>query len=475
MNKSIRITSLFALILIVVLLGNLTWIQGFREDDLAQNPLNNRAFLETKSTPRGQISAGGQVLAESYEDANGYYQRQYVTNPEAFAPVQGYLSDIYGAAGLESGYNSVLNGTDSSLFTSQWLDVISGKPTRGANIELTLDPTMQETAYNQLTNNGYEGAVVALRPSTGEVLAMASSPSFDPNAIVNPSTAQDAWAEYTSDPEAPLLNHATQESLPPGSIFKIITTAAGLENGYTSDSSVTAAAAVTLPGTNTTLTNYAGQACAGGGTTTLQTAFALSCNTAFVEMSVDVGADALRDAASDFGVGRNYDLGIPNVSGGLGEIPDDAALGQSSIGQRDVEMNVLQAAVMAATVSNGGVRMEPYLVSKVTGQDLSELSSHDPESDGGIEPEIAEQLTELMKASERNTTGYTGADIASKTGTAEHGGEGTPPHTWYVAFADDVAVAVLVKNGGGFGTGATGGVVAAPIGRAVLQASGGLS
>lgn len=107
MNKSIRITSLFALILIVVLLGNLTWIQGFREDDLAQNPLNNRAFLETKSTPRGQISAGGQVLAESYEDANGYYQRQYVTSPEAFAPVQGYLSDIYGAAGLESGYNSV--------------------------------------------------------------------------------------------------------------------------------------------------------------------------------------------------------------------------------------------------------------------------------------------------------------------------------------------------------------------------------
>lgn len=474
MNKSIRIASFFSLILIVVLLVNLTWIQGFRERELAQNPLNGRAFLETKSTPRGQISAGGQILAQSYQDDNGLYQRDYVTSPEAFAPVQGYLSDIYGAAGLESGYNAILNGTDSSLFTSQWLDVLSGKPTQGANIELTLDPTMQETAYNQLTQNGYEGAVVALRPSTGEVLAMASSPSFNPNSIVNPATAEEAWAEYTSDPQSPLLNHATQESLPPGSIFKIITTAAGLDNGYSADSPVTAASEITLPGTTTTLTNYAGQACAGGGTTTLQTAFALSCNTAFVEMSVDIGADALRDAAADFGVGRNYDLGINNVSGGLGEIPDDAALGQSSIGQRDVEMNVLQAAVMAATISNGGVRMEPYLVSRVTGQDLSELSSQEPESDGGIEPEIAEQIKSLMEASERNTSGYTGADIASKTGTAEHGGEGTPPHTWYVAFQDDVAVAVLVKNGGGFGTGATGGAVAAPIGRAVLQAAGGL-
>ena len=475
MNKSIRITSLFALVLIVILLANLTWIQGFREDELAQNPLNSRNFLEAKSTPRGQISAGGQILAESYQDDNGYYQRQYVTSPQAFGPVQGYLSDIYGAAGLELGYNSVLNGTDSSLFTSQWLDVLTGAPTRGANIELTLDPDLQQTAYSQLSNNGYEGAVVALRPSTGEVLAMASSPSFNPNAIVDPATAENAWAEYTSDPQSPLLNHATQESLPPGSIFKIITTAAGLENGYSADSSVTAEAAVTLPGTNTTLTNYAGQSCDGGGTTTLQTAFALSCNTAFVEMSVDVGADALRDAAEDFGVGETYDLGISNVPGGLGEIPDDAALGQSSIGQRDVEMTVLQAAVMAATVSNGGVRMEPYLVSRVTGQDLSELSTHDPDSSGGIEPEIAEQLTELMKASERNTAGYTGADIASKTGTAEHGAEGTPPHTWYVAFAGDVAVAVLVKNGGGMGTGATGGAVAAPIGRAVLQAAGGVN
>ncbi|OKX82383.1 penicillin-binding transpeptidase domain-containing protein [Corynebacterium glutamicum] len=473
MNRSIRITSLFSLLLILVLVANLTWIQAFRDDDLAQNPLNARGFFAAKSTPRGQISTGGQVLAESSQDDQGYYQRSYITNPTTYAPVVGYFSDVYGAAGLELGYNSILNGSDSSLFTTQWLDVISGRPTHGANIELTLDPNAQQTAYEQLSQSGYEGAVVALRPSTGEVLAMASSPSFDPNQIVNPATAEDAWAEYTSAEGAPLLNHATQESLPPGSIFKIITTAAALENGYSADSTVTAEAAVTLPGTNTTLTNYGGQTCAGGGTTTLLTAFQLSCNTAFVETGIDVGADALRASAEDFGVGQTYSLGLDNVPGGLGEIPDDAALGQSSIGQRDVQMNVLQAAVMAGTVSNGGVRMEPYLVSRVTGQDLSELSTHKPKSVGGVEPEIAEQLKTLMEASERNTSGYTGIQIASKTGTAEHGDENTPPHTWYVAFNNDIAVAVLVKDGGGFGTSATGGQVAAPIGRAVLQAAGG--
>ncbi|ANE02800.1 penicillin-binding transpeptidase domain-containing protein [Corynebacterium crudilactis] len=473
MNRSIRITSAFSLILILILIANLTWIHAFRDDELAQNPLNARGFLETKSTPRGQISAGGQVLAESAQDSQGYYQRSYVASPSAYAPVVGYLSDIYGAAGLESGFNSVLNGSDSSLFTSQWLDVISGKPTHGANIELTLDTNAQEIAYQQLAQSDYEGAVVALRPSTGEVLAMASSPSFDPNQIVDPATAEQAWGEYTSTDGAPLLNHATQESLPPGSIFKIITTAAALENGYSADSSVTAASEVTLPGTNTTLTNYGGQTCAGGGTTTLLTAFSLSCNTAFVETGIDIGVDAMRSAAEDFGVGQTYSLGLDNVPGGLGEIPDDAALGQSSIGQRDVEMNVLQAAIMAGTVSNGGVRMEPYLVSRVTGQDLRELSAHKPKSAGGIEPEIAEQLTELMKASERNTSGYAGVEIASKTGTAEHGDDSTAPHTWYVAFNNDIAVAVLVKDGGGFGTSATGGQVAAPIGRAVLQAAGG--
>ncbi|RNE48151.1 penicillin-binding transpeptidase domain-containing protein [Corynebacterium alimapuense] len=477
MNRPIRLVAVFALLLTLILMINLTIIQGFRQDEYANNALNQRGFLEMKSIPRGQISAGGVVLASSTADEEGFYNRSYPSdNPTAFAPVVGYLSDQFGAAGLESSYNSILNGTDDSLFGTRWMDTITGQESTGANLELTLDPTVQKVAQQQLSDNGYEGAVVALQPSTGEVLAMASSPSFDPNSIVDPTTANDAWAEINSDPGNPLTNHASQETLPPGSIFKIITTAAGLENGYSSSSQLTGASSITLPNTNTTLTNYGNQQCAGSTEVSLETAFANSCNTAFVQMGIDVGADSLSSAADAFGVGETYDLGVPMSAGSLGDIPDDAALGQTSIGQRDVTMSALQAAVMAGTVANDGLRMEPYLVDRITGSNLDELRSTDPnEVTQAISSDIAEELTQLMLASESNTTGGSGTGYASKTGTAEHGDESSAPHTWYVAFAPsedaDVAVAVVVKNGGGYGTSATGGQVASPIGRAVIQAA----
>ena len=194
-----------------------------------------------------------------------------------------------------------------------------------------------------------------------------------------------------------------------------------------------------------------------------------------MQLAIDVGPDAVRSAADAFGVGEKYDLGLPVSGGSLGELPDDAALGQTAIGQRDVTMSALQAAVMAATVANDGKRMEPHVVKRITGADLKELQTTQPrEITQAVTPEIAAQLEELMLASERNTAGGR-AGIASKTGTAEHGGEGTPPHTWYVAYLpdQDVAVGVVVKNGGGLGTGATGGQVASPIGRAILDAAGG--
>lgn len=476
MNKSIRFTALFALILSLVLLVNLTIIQAFSDDKYADNPNNRRAFIEAKTSPRGQISAGGQVLARSYQDENGFFQREYVTNPAAYGPVEGYLSDIYGAAGIESGMNDVLTGNEVGA-KQVWKQLISNEKQVG-NVELTLLPSVQEVAYEQLSSNNYEGAVVALRPSTGEVLAMASTPTYNPARIVDPAGGQSAWEEYTNNPANPLLNKATQESLPPGSTFKVVTTAAALNKGYGPGSMLTGAPQITLPGTTTTLENYGGSACAGGGQVTLATAFALSCNTAFVEMAIGAGGEALRDAANAFGVSSTYDLGIPMVGGTLGEINDDPALGQSAIGQRDVAMTVLHNAVVAATVANKGKRMEPYLVSKVTGDDLSVISERKPRQlNEALDEDVANTLTELMRGSERSTAGYAGQDIASKTGTAEHGEDSgsSDPHTWYIAFGPsaeaDVAVAVLVKNGGNMGPSATGGAVAAPIGRAVIAAA----
>ncbi|MCT1493245.1 penicillin-binding protein 2 [Corynebacterium sanguinis] len=472
MNKSIRLGAVLSLLLTVVLLINLTVVQTLREEKYAQNPLNSRNFIEMKQVDRGPINAGGQIVADSTQDTNGFYQRVYPNMPYSFGPVLGYVSDQFGVGGLEAEYNSVLNG-EGSASGSRFLRTGLERDRAGDAVELTINPQLQALAYENLSNRGYEGAVVAIRPSTGEVLAMASSPSYDPNLLVNPDTAQQTWDSLSNDPQNPLLNHASQDQLPPGSIFKIVTTAAGLRNGYTPDSQLTGEARIPLPGTDAFVPNYGGQACGGSTVTTLRTAFALSCNTAFVQMGIDIGADALRDAAARFGIGEDYDLGLPTASGSLGDLPGAAELGQSAIGQRDVTMTALQAAVMAASVANEGKRMAPYVVDRVVTPDLNVVSETQPRQLAeALTPEESQTITELMYASERSTSGYDGNGYASKTGTAEHA-EDAAPHVWYVAFdpQNDVAVAVVVKNGGQLGASATGGQVAAPIGRAVLGAA----
>lgn len=472
MNKTIRQIFVVVLGLFVLLLANLTYIQGFQQDKYAHNPLNSRQFLEEKSKPRGQITTDGDILAHSVKSENGFYDRSYDTDPEAYAAVVGYLSDIYGSAGIERSQNEILNGSDPSLFTSRALDMVTGKEPSGASTELTLLPNAQLTAYQQLAERGYVGSAVAIRPSTGEILAMASTPSFNPNDIA--AGDESTWQSLNNNDGAPLLNHATQRPLPPGSTFKVLTTVTALEQGASPDTSVTGAPQITLPDTTTTLENYGGSTC-GGATTTLRQAFAQSCNTAFAELGMQYGADALKDVAKRFGIGETHDeAGLPIQPSTVGEIPDQSSLGQTSIGQRDVSFTPLDNAIIAATIANGGVRMEPQIIKSVRGADLSEIKSFKPiEAGEAISPEVAETVTELMRGSESHSGGN-GSRIASKTGTAEHGavrGE-YAPHVWYIAFApdSDVAVAVVVENGGGQGQGATGASVAAPIGRALIDA-----
>ncbi len=474
MNRSIRLVSLFALILTAVLLVNLTVVQAFSTDKYAHNPKNVRGYLEMRTTPRGQIFAGNTVLAQSTADAEGNYSRSYPADSPAFANITGYLSERFGASQLEASQNDILNGKDDSLLARNWLDMLSGKPQKGANVEVTVDPALQQTAYDQLAGPGYNGAAVAIQPSTGKILAMASSPSFNVSDLLG-DNAGEKWEQLQNQEGTPLVNHATQDTLPPGSIFKIITTAAGLNNGFNPNSTLTGAASITLPDTVTELTNYGNQSCGGADSVTLQTAFALSCNTAFVQMSESIGADELRKYAEGFGVGEKYSLGVNTSAGALGELGDGAQVAQSAIGQRDVTMSALQAAIMAGTIANQGKRMEPYLVNRITDAQMNELRATTPrQAAEAVDEETANTIKDLMFASERSTFGYDGNGFASKTGTAEHG-EGLAPHAWYVAFDPDkdIAVGVVVKDGGHLGQNATGGQVSAPIGRAILRAYGG--
>jgi peptidoglycan glycosyltransferase len=325
--------------------------------------------------------------------------------------------------------------------------------------------------------------VVALEPATGKILAMVSSPSYDPNKLASHDGAvqTSTWDQLRDDPNGPLVNRAIAETYPPGSTFKVITTAAALQSGSTPDTQLTSAARIALPDSTATLENYGGSSCGGGPTASLREAFARSCNTAFVELGLDTGADKLKSAAQSFGLDSPpTPIPLQVAESTVGPISDGAALGMSSIGQRDVAVTPLQNAMVAATIANDGITMTPYLVDTLKGPDLSNIATTAPtEQRRAVSPQVAATLTDLMVGAEQVTQqkgAIAGVQIASKTGTAEHGTDprNTPPHAWYIAFAPaqapKVAVAVLVENGGDR-LSATGGAVAAPIGRATIAAA----
>lgn len=484
MNAAIRRVAVAAMVMVVALLLQLTWVQVFRADELRADPRNTRMLLDEYSRQRGQITAGGRVLAMSLPSDGRYeFERTYPTDPDAFGPTVGYYSLQFATSGIEQSQDAFLNGSDPRLLSERITGLISGRTPQGGSVELTLDPVGQEVAYNALQRGAglgpFVGSVAAVRPSTGEVLALASSPSFDPNALSSQDqeVRTQAMAAIEQSPDRPLLNHATQQALPPGSTMKVITTAAALAEGLGPETPVSGADRTLLPGTATYLQNYAGQTC-GGGTVTLRTALELSCNVPFVELSQQIGPEAFTEMAEKFGVDgtRPEDFGIPVAPSGLGQMEDAAQLAMSAIGQSDVRMTTLQNAVVAATVSNGGVRMEPQLIRSLTAPDLSVVQGYTPrDADRALTDEQAGVLTELMVGAERGAGGNTGGlTIASKTGTAEHGVDSSEsiPYTWYIAFVpgQDVAVAVAIESGPGITRDTVGSTYAAPIGREVLAA-----
>jgi peptidoglycan glycosyltransferase len=486
MNTSLRRVSIAIMALIVLLLANATVTQVFTADGLRSDPRNQRVLLDEYSRQRGQISAGGQLLAYSTSTEGRFRFLRVYPNPLAYASVTGFYSLRYSSAGLERAEDAVLNGSDERLFGRRLADFFTGRDPRGGNVGTTLNPQVQQAAWDAMQkgcNGPCKGAVVALEPSTGKILAMVSAPSYDPNLLASHDVDEQstAWEQLRDDPNSPLVNRAISETYPPGSTFKVITTAAALQGGATEDTQLTAASRIALPDSTATLENYGGSSCGSGPTASLRDAFAKSCNTSFVQLGINTGADALRGTARAFGL-DSAPLPIPLqvAESGVGPMSDQAALGMSSIGQKDVAMTPLQNAVVAATIANDGVRMAPYLVDDLKGPDLANISTTTPqEVRRAVSSQVATTLTDLMIGAEQATQqkgAIAGVQIASKTGTAEHGTDprNTPPHAWYIAFAPakapKVAVAVLVENGGDR-LSATGGALAAPIGRATIAAA----
>jgi peptidoglycan glycosyltransferase len=480
MNKPIRRVAIACLLLFVALLVNANVVQFADAKNLRDKPGNTRTLYAQYDHKRGDIvtSTGTTVASSTPTSDSLKYLRTYSAGP-MYAPVTGFYSIVYGKTGIEDAENSILAGTDDRLFVRQLTNLITGRTPQGGSALLTIDPVLQKAAYQGLA--GRKGAVVAIDPSTGAILALVTSPSYDPNRLSSHNTDQikQSWADLLADPANPMLDRALSQTYPPGSTFKLVTAAAALSSGqYNPQSQLPAPNVLPYPNSSKSLENYAGETCGNGKTTTLIDALTISCNTAFGALGDALGQDALRKQADAFGFDSSFSIPMKSATSVFPANLDDAQTIQSAIGQYDVRATPLEMAVIAATIANGGTLMKPYLVKQLVGPDLAVIDTTKPTViRQAVSAQVAAQLTQMMESVVDHGTGTTaripGVKVAGKTGTAENA-EGKPPHAWFVSFAPadapKVAVAVVVENGGGVND-ATGAKVAAPIAKAVMTAA----
>ncbi len=301
MNRPIRNIAIACLVLFAALLVNINYVQFVEADSLNAKNGNKRVINEEFSRDRGAILVDGQPVAESVKSKDEYkFQRRY-PDGGLYAPLTGFFSYVYGRGGLENSQNSVLSGSDNRLFVNRVVDLVSNKQPKGGSVELTIDPLAQKAAAEGLERLGKntKGAVVALDPQTGAILAMVNQPSYNPNRLASHdfSAVQKSWDALTKDKNQPMINRATQQTLPPGSTFKLVTAAAALENGVVDniDDKIKAGSKLTFPGIQYTLPNENGGNC-GGDSITFERALNVSCNVAFGALAGKIGQDEARRA-----------------------------------------------------------------------------------------------------------------------------------------------------------------------------------
>ena len=464
MNKYLR--QLFtAVVALFVILGlSSTIIMAVRANALNNDPRNARSLYHQLGAYRGAILASdGTVMAKSEPVNDAFkYLRTYSNGP-LYAPVTGFFSINQTAdRGLEASRSMLLNGEADSLIWQRAKAMLTGATDQGASIETSIDPKLQQVAYDQLGTR--DGAAVAIEVSTGRILAMVSTPSYDPNKLATHDTkaASQAYNELSAGQNSPLINRATSQLYPPGSTFKTIVASAALETGdYQTDTKIPAGSSYTLPGTATQLPNAEAQADGVNGQISLQEAVAWSSNTAFAQLGVKLGASKVSDMATKLGFGSTI-----TIDG------TDDKLALASIGQGDTTATPLQMAMVAQAIANNGKLMQPTLVDRVRAADLTVLSQTKPQTmANAFSKDSADKLTTMMESvvTEANPQlAIDGIKVAAKTGTAQIGTDNSAIDGWVIGFApaDDpqIAVAVLVHN-----TDVYGSLAAGPIMRAMMQ------
>lgn len=478
-------------VLFAALFVNLNYLQVVQADELASNNANARKLIAEYESERGKILIGEgsqtRPIAESVETGGALnYLRVYDEGPR-YGHITGFSSPIFGRSELEQSFDDFLTGSAPEAFTRNLADLLAGRERAGDAIHLTVRPEVQEAAESALGQQA--GAVVALDPSTGDILALWSSPTYDPNTLAShePKEVRASWNTLQDDPAKPLLNHALRESYPPGSTFKLVTAAAALEAGINPDRSFNDPSALELPQTTATIGNFGGGTCNGGQPITFERALAVSCNTTFAQLGLDLGTEALVSQAERFGFNNEWESQMPRLA--TSRIPgtlDPPSLAQSAIGQRDVRATPLQMAMVTAAIGFDGTLMTPRIVDRVedaSGRVIVQFRpqplvlSRQPNAQvlsRGSADRLQAMMEQVVSSGSGQRAAISGVRVAGKTGTAQTG-EGQPPAVWFVGFAPadnpTVAVAVVVPDGGNVGSEATGGQVAGPIAGAVMAAA----
>lgn len=479
MNAQIRKIFVVVLIMFAMLGLAVTNTQFISAPSLNADPRNVRTNLHAAEIDRGPIIVEKTAIASSELDDDNHYTRVY-DQGSLYVSATGYFSSVgYGSTGIEAAQENVLDGQSQTLLGQRLRNLLTGEKRQGGGVELTLRASMQEAAAAALGDR--KGAVVALDAKTGAILALYSSPSFDPNALASRDAGevQDAYATLDADPKNPMLNRTISERYAPGSTFKVLTAIALIENGIANpDTRMDSPVSTTLPGTNTEVSNIESSTC-GDGNPTLTEAFARSCNTTFVIASEKLTTQQLTDVTKRFGFGHEQEIPLTVIPSVFPSDADSAQLAMSSIGQYTVQATPMQMAQVAQTIANGGQMMSPYLIKQIVDADNQTIrKTKATEAGRPISADTASKVTGMMQAVVSQPYGsgtpmaLPNVSVAAKTGTAETG-DGDRANAWAIGFAPadnpQIAFAVIVE---GDETNPTphGGDVAGPVAKAVLEA-----
>ncbi|MEU6380518.1 penicillin-binding transpeptidase domain-containing protein [Streptomyces sp. NPDC046909] len=480
MNKTIRRASVFALLLVFALLVRATWVQFYDGQALADDSDNRRNAIETYSSPLGNIIVAGESITGSAKTTGSdlKYKRTY-KDGELYAAVTGYASQAYAPTQLEGIYSDLLNGTDSRL--KSVMDTVTNERAEPGNVVTTIDPDVQKAAYDALGDK--KGAAVAIDPETGKILAVVSTPSYDPSSLTDANTAGSAWKKLNADEDKPLTNRALRQPVAPGSTFKLVVAAAALENGlYSSvDEKTDSPDPYTLPGTVTPLENENKSApCENA---SIRTALQYSCNNVFAKMAYNLGQDKLRAMAEKFGFNdESQDVPVRAYTSVYPSDMNDSSTALTGIGQFDVTATPLQMAMVSAAIANDGKMVTPHMVSQITDSGGDTLENYDDEASTTqvVSSGTAEQLQSAMQTVVEDGTGTNakidGVTVGGKTGTAQHGENNSEtPYAWFTSYAKsgdkEVAVAVLVEQSNAARSEVSGNGLAAPVAKAMMEAA----